>query len=154
FSALASGILLDESVNGNNGTVAGITIEGGPIGEAAAFAADSAISVPANHATDFPSQMTMELFVRIDALPQGVRAGILDRDGQWSIFLLDDGSMRCGAGEFYAFWDNPTLAEWMHVACVIGDGHTLLYVNGVVIADTPGVTEIATGFTTPLAIGD
>lgn len=152
FADLDTGVLVDGSATGNDGTVAGITMDTGPLGDAAVFSADSQISVPADAATDFGAAATLELFVRVDALPGGSRAGILDRDGQWSIFVMNDGNLRCGASSF-AYSSAFELGEWMHVGCVFTQDDVDLYVNGELVAEAGG-GAIATGDGDPLAIGD
>ena len=152
FADLGSGVLVDGSATGNDGTIDGITVDAGPLGEAAVFSADSEVSVPADSATDFTSEATLELFLRVDALPGSGRAGVLDRDGQWSIFVLDDGRLRCGASAF-AYWDDTPLGEWMHVGCVFTEDDVWLYVDGELVAETSG-GPISTGNSNPLAIGD
>ena len=153
FADLAGGVLTDESAIGNHGAVAGVGIEAGPLGEAAVFSGDSAVVVPANPATDLPSSLTIELFARIDAIPSSERAGLIDRDSQWSIFLYADGRMRCGASEF-AYWDEPTIGQWMHLGCVVGDGKVRLYVDGSLVAESDFFGPIDTGSPDALAIGD
>ncbi|HWB81439.1 MAG TPA: LamG domain-containing protein [Nannocystaceae bacterium] len=153
FDDLAGGVLVDDAAPGNDGTVSNVGIDDGPIGEAAVFSSDSEVSVPASAATDLPDTITIELFLRVDAIPDSGRAGIIDRDGQWSIFLFSDGQLRCGASVF-TYADVPALGEWMHLACVVGDGWTRLYLDGALASEVMFNGGIAIGYTSPLAIGD
>lgn len=153
FDDLAGGVLVDDAAPGNDGTVDGVGIDDGPLGEAAVFDSDSEVSVPASSATDLPDAITIELFLRVDEIPGGGRVGIIDRDGQWSIFLFADGQLRCGASVF-TYADVPELGEWMHIGCVVGDGWTRLYIDGALASEEMFDGGIATGDGNPLAIGD
>lgn len=153
FGDLAGGVLVDDAAPGNDGTVAGVGIDDGPLGEAAVFDSDSEVSVPASSATDLPDAITIELFLRVDEIPGGGRVGIIDRDGQWSIFLFADGQLRCGASVF-TYAGVPELGEWMHIGCVVGDGWTRLYIDGALASEEAFADAIATGNGNPLAIGD
>ncbi len=153
FVDLASGVLVDDAAPGIDGSVSDVGIEDGPVGEAAVFSADSEVSVPASSATDLPDAITIELFLRVDDIPGGGRVGVVDRDGQWSIFLFADGRLRCGASVF-THADVPNLGEWMHLGCVVGDGWTRLYVDGALASEVEFGGGIATGSGNPLAIGD
>jgi hypothetical protein len=153
FADLASGVLVDDAAPGIDGSVTNIVIEDGPLGEAAVFSADSEVQVPASSATDLPEAVTIELFLRVDAIPGGNRAGILDRDGQWSVFLYADGQVRCGASDF-TYAALPSVGDWLHVGCVVGDGWARLYFDGVLASEVTDDGGILTGNGNPLAIGD
>jgi len=153
FADLDGGVLVDDAAAGNDGTISDVGIEAGPLGEAAVFSGASQASVPAHAATNLASALTMELFLRVDAIPGSGRAGVLDRDGQWSLFVFADGRLRCG-GSSFAYWDGPTIGEWMHVGCVVGDGFARIFVDGALVAEVADPGPIATGNGNPLAIGD
>ena len=42
----------------------------------------------------------------------------------------------------------------MHIGCVVGDGWTRLYIDGALASEVRFTDGIATGYTSPLAIGD
>lgn len=153
FGDLGSGVLVDDSTAGNHGTIAAIAIDAGPLGEAAVFSTNSEVRAPAHPATDFPLAATIEVLLRIDAMPGSGRAGVIDRDGQWSMFLYPGEGLRCGGSEF-VFWETPTVGEWMHVACVIGEGSVRVYVGGALVAERPTKAAIPIDNQGPLAFGD
>ena len=153
FQDLAAGVLVDESATGNHGTVDGITIEAGPLGEAAAFSDASVVSVPAHPITDLVSPVTVELWLRVDDLPAQDRVGVLDRDGQYSLFIYAGTGLRCGAHTF-AYWQPATLGSWMHVGCVMDTDMVRLYVDGLLVDEVAWDGGIPTGNSNPMSIGD
>ncbi|MBC8072590.1 MAG: LamG domain-containing protein [Deltaproteobacteria bacterium] len=154
FEGLADGVLVDASSVGNHGSVVAVGIEVGPSGEAAVFSSDSVISVPAHPSTDFGLAATMELFLRIDAVPTSGRSGVIDREGQWSIFLHAAGGLRCGSSNGSTYWDTPRVGEWLHVGCVIDGGDVRLYIDGELVSEFEEASPLETGNQNPLAIGD
>lgn len=153
FGDLGGAILVDDSAAGNHGTISSIGIDAGPLGSAAVFSANSEVRAAAHPATDFPTTATIEVLLRIDALPATGRTGVIDREGQWSMFLYAGEGLRCGGSEF-VFWAQPTVGEWMHVACVIGEGAVRIYVGGALVAERASTAAIAVGTQGPLAFGD
>jgi hypothetical protein len=102
------------------------------------------------------TETTLLLWVRLDALPTVGRAGIVDHDGQYGLFVHPGGELRCsmaiaGAGVASA----PAVLDtghWHHVACAAQGTTARLFVDGVMVASTPAGTRVSGA--TPLHIGE
>lgn len=153
FEHLAMNTLIDGSSHANHGTAIGVGFTDGPVGQAITFDENSRVEVPDSDSLDLTHEMTLEVWVRIDELPTTTRVGVLDNDGQYSIFLYRDTGLRCsGAGHLFLH-PVPT-NTWMHVACVAGDGVHRMYVDGTLIDEIPFTGPLNTDNTNPMAIGD
>jgi hypothetical protein len=154
FEDLAMDTLIDGSSHGNHGTATGVGLTGGPLGQAVSFDENSRVEVPDSDSLNLTHEMTLEVWIRIDELPTTTRVGVLDNDGQYSIFLFRDTGLRCsGSGHYLYLYPVPT-HTWMHVACVAGDGVHRMYVDGKLIDETSFAGPMNTGNTNPMAIGD
>jgi hypothetical protein len=154
FEDLAMDTLIDGSSHGNHGTATGVGLTGGPIGQAVSFDENSRVEVPDSDSLDLTHEMTLEVWVRIDELPTTTRVGVLDNDGQYSIFLYRDTGLRCSGSGHYLYLDPVPTDTWMHVACVAGNGVHRMYVDGDLIDETPFTGPMNTDNTNPMAIGD
>ena len=154
FDDLAGGVLVDGSAVGNDGTVQGVGIGPGPLGESASFSADAQVSVPAHAATDFSGNATFEMWLRIDEVPASGRVGVLDRDGQYSLFLYADGGLRCGGGGSVTYWNPVVTQTWVHVGCVLDTDVVRLYIDAELVNEAAYDGSLSTGNGNPLAIGD
>jgi hypothetical protein len=155
FAGVGRGTLWDRSGNGNDGEALGVGVVAGPFGDAATFDHDSRIAVPDSASLDLEGAHTLEAWLRLDALPTGgARAGVLDKEGQYSLILYDDGRYRCDSLAGTLFAGPAVLGAWTHVACVY-DGTTLRFVvDGRVLGSTPASGPLATLDTDPMSIGD
>ena len=62
------------------------------------------------------------------------RAGILDNNGQYSIFLLEDGRIDCNGSGGVTSIAAIEIGVWTHVACTWGDnGSRGVYVDGALL---------------------
>ncbi|MGE0784872.1 MAG: LamG domain-containing protein [Sandaracinaceae bacterium] len=131
------GNTLDGSSNRNDATGSGVSFAAGPVGQSAVLTTTSSLLVLPNGTQD-ANEVTIEAWVRTDVLaglPR--RSGIVDADGQFSMFLYGDGLVRCaGAGDVYSI--TPiTAGRWHHFACVIASATTRVYVDGAEAAAEP-----------------
>lgn len=145
---------LDESTYGNSGTSMDVQYDVGRDGGLAmAFGDLSSVLVPDSASLDVGA-ITLELWARVDALPaQGGRAGFLDDDGEYGLFLYSDGSVHCAVGGAADDGLVLALATWTHVACTYDGAQIVLYQDGVAGPSVPIVTTIATAPTGGLGIG-
>src|SRR5205809_29245 len=82
----------DDSAYGNDGIATAITFPDGHHGKAMAFGATSSVQIPDSASLDV-SRITIELWVKPSTLPpQGGRAGLLDDNGEYGVFLAPDGT--------------------------------------------------------------
>jgi hypothetical protein len=154
FADVGSGMLLDGSGNGNHGTAMDVTVVPGPFGEAATFDGDSEVSVPDSVSLDIAGNITLEVWLRIDALPGGGRVGILDKDGQYSLMLYADQGYRCAILDVEAFAPVAGVGAWTHLACVYDGAAVRVYVDGTEAIMLPASGAIPTVDTNPMSIGD
>lgn len=136
--------LVDGSPHGNDGemTIDGLTPAPPAFEVAAALGPTSALLVHetgVNDALDLTTAITMTALVYLAELPPaGARVGVLDKDGQYSLFVHSDGDLRCQVADFI----EPTgvtlpVGAWVHVACSF-DGATIrVYLDGVEAAAIP-----------------
>jgi hypothetical protein len=153
FADLASGTLWDGSGNDNHGTVAGVGVEPGPFAEAATFDDDSEIAVPDSASLDIAGSLSVEIWVRVDALPSTGRVGILDKDGQYSLMIYADGGYRCNMATVNVF-ATPVLGVWTHLACVYDGAALRLYLDGTEVGSAPASGPVLTDNALPMGLGD
>jgi hypothetical protein len=154
FQEIAQGALSDGSAHGNDGTIEGVAVVAGPFGQAIAFGEHSRVAVPDSPSLDLTDAMTLELWMRVDELPTSSRMGVLDNDGQYSIFLYAGEGLRCSGSGHSLFLEPVPTNTWIHVACVAGNGVHRMYVDAKLVAETAFSGPMNTGNTNPLAIGD
>lgn len=156
FAGLEDGMLEDHTGQDNHGTVAGVGVVPGPFGEAAMFGRGARIEILDSESLDISGALAYEAWIRADALPEFGRMGILDNDGQYSVFIYASDEYRCAAAgaDFYA--GPVVLGEWTHVACVHDDvdDRVRLYVNGVELDSQATLGDVNTNNGEPLSIGD
>lgn len=154
FVGVGSGMLWDRSGNGNDAVAAGVGVVPGPFGDAATFDTDSEIAVPDSASLDIPGPITIEAWIRVDALPHAARVGVLDNEGQYDLTIYPSDEYRCNTAPGQLFAGPVVVGEWSHVACVY-DGFALrAYVNGVEIGSTGASGPLLTADTEPMSIGD
>jgi hypothetical protein len=100
---------------------------------------------------------TLLVWARVDVMPTAGRAGIVDHDGQYGLFVHPGGELRCsnaiaGAGVASA----PAALQqgrWQHIACVAEGTTSRLYVDGVMVASVPCASTRTPG-EGPLHVGE
>jgi hypothetical protein len=131
FDASAS----DASSYGVMPVTANLAFAPGVDGSALSFTAASGFVLPDANAFDLPD-MTFEMWFAASQLP-ATRFGLIDKDGQYGLFLQANGAVTCsGAGTPAAL---IAATDWHHVACVIGTGSVKIYVDGLVLGTAAGV---------------
>jgi hypothetical protein len=139
----------------NDGTATDVTYGPGVTGFAVRTTTSSDIVVPERASLDVTGAITMELWVRAASFPTGTaRAGLLDNDAQYSLFLYPGGEVRCGTGGPWLV--SPAalvLHEWAHLGCVFDGAEVRLYLNGALIASQAQTEPLSTIGTTGLRIG-
>ncbi len=77
----------------------------------------SVIYVPDHVGLDVPA-LTAELWVRPAAFPTGsARAGLIDSDGQYGLFIYAGGEVRCSCAGVGVSYQSIELDAWVHIAC-------------------------------------
>jgi hypothetical protein len=138
----------DASPNALDATMTNVTFVAGHVGDAVHITAASAMDVAENAAVDIPA-LTIEAWIRPSVIPTG-RAGVLDNDGQYSIFLYAGGDLRCSGFQLAA---NIQPNVWTHVGCTY-DGTVRIFVNGYEVgASAGGGGSLSTTGTTGYSIG-
>jgi len=116
-------------------------IAGHGVGTAMRFSPTASALVPDSASLDVTA-ITIELWLWVDALPpDGGRAGVLDDNGQYGLFLAPDGQLRCVIGGATDTGLQVPIAQWTHVACTYDGVAIRLYQDGV--AGTVLATSVA-----------
>jgi hypothetical protein len=148
------GDVRDSSANGNHATSSTVTYVPGVVGQALALSQVSSVRAPDSASLDARGGLTLETWVFVDVLPLTGRAGLIDNDGQYGLFLSAAGELRCNmTGMVASAPATLTVGAWVHVACT-WDGLTIrLYKNGVEIAAAPAAGMLPLGNNEGLALG-
>jgi len=145
------GNVRDESRYAQDTSATDVSYEAGVAGQAVHTRSGSAITVAESSSLDFTIAMTLELWVRPSRLPSGDdRAGLIDNDGQYGLFLYADGDVICTASSSGPTAPQALVANrWTHLACVFdGSLSTVrLYVDGELRASE--VVPLSTLMTSP-----
>jgi hypothetical protein len=119
----------------------------GHTGGALLGAAGGLAHIPHNATFDV-AELTIEAWINPSSLPAtpGSRAGVLDEDGQYGLFIYQPGTLTCfvGGGALSSAQNTITTGAWQHVACTYDLTTIRLYYNGVEIANTPNTNPIFT----------
>lgn len=146
----------DDTGYANHGTSSGVGYVAGPPGHGLAmqFSPQSVVVVPDSASLDVAAAMTLEAWVYVTVYPPtGARMGLLDNNGQYGLFLLPGGAVRCTVAPGFADRLAVPLNTWTHVACTYDGAQMVLYQDGV--AGTPATMAgpIATGGVDGLGLG-
>jgi hypothetical protein len=94
---------------------------------------------------------TIEAWIYPTEIPAtGLRAGIVDNNGQYGFFLHELGQLQCTVigGASLRANANVAVNQWTHVACTYDGTTTTIYVNGAVVGTLGGGGAVATnGYT-------
>jgi hypothetical protein len=146
----------DDSGFANHGTSSGVSYVAGAGGRGAAmqFAPGASALIPDSASLDVTAGVTMEGWLLVDALPAiGGRAGLLDNNGQYGLFLAPDGQVRCAIGSATAIGLGVPVGVWTHVGCTY-DGATIqLYQSGEPGASASSAGQLGTGGVDGLGLG-
>lgn len=146
-------VVRDESANALLPASANVLFVPGVRGEAARFLPPSSVIVYPSAAIWNVARFTVETWVRPESLPTGsARAGLLDSDGRFGLFVYAPGTIDCLAQSVHLVGPTLTAARWTHVACVYDGTAVTLYVGGTATATAPLPSAGATGGST--AIGE
>ncbi len=145
----------DESGADNTGEGWYISHVTGVHGQAAVFFGAGYVEVQDSTSLDILDQVTVEFWVKPSALPAaGARAGLVDNNGQYAVFLFDDGRVGCALGHPDWIYSEPiALNQWAHVACTVDNLTTQLYLNGEHVDSGTRAAPIGAADTEPMRIG-
>jgi hypothetical protein len=137
------GTLTDESapsatVTGNN-----VTFEAGIDGQAARMGTSSTMRVASGWGN--VDDLTLEAWVRLDRLPgSGQRAGVLDEDENFGLFVYPDGDVTCSSSSGMATAAGAVAAgQWVAISCTLSGRSLVLWIDGVARAQaqTDGIAN-------------
>lgn len=144
----------DGSGHNLNATTFHVMYPNGKVGKALQLMPDGAADVAESTMFD-TSAITIEAWIRPTQMPgPGLRAGILDNNGQYGFFFSDSGRLSCTLvnGPSVGF-DNAIQANtWTHVACAYDGANSALYVNGHSVATGNGGAALGTNGTSGISI--
>lgn len=118
-----------------------VTFVAGETGMAAVASAQTQMNAAQNAVMD-PANLTVEAWIKAPLPGAGLRAGILDNEGAWGLFLEPQGGLQCITGTIVAA--NVQANTWTHVACTADGANRKIYVNGTLI-DTAAAGALGTG---------
>jgi uncharacterized protein len=146
----------DTSGHALHATMTNVSFVTGKVGKAMQFGINSAADVADSTLLDVAA-ITVEAWVYPFVLPgNGARAGILDMNAQWGLFLHEpNGRVQCTMVGGPSMQVDAAVEpnKWTHVACTYASGVTTLYVRGTQLAQVAGGGVLATGGTTGFSIG-
>ncbi len=135
-------LLDDGSMYGNNGVATGVTSVAGPPGhgQAIGIGASSVTLVPDSVSLDVTQAVTLEMWVQPRLLPPAAgRAGLLDNNSQYALFLSPNGQVRCAVGSTVSIALELEVDTWAHIACTYEGTVVTMYQDGV-LRDTTATT--------------
>lgn len=122
----------DDSAYGHHGTSSKVSFVSGVSGRALQPAPDSLVNVPYAATLGVTSAITIEAWVKAKTLPATGRAGIVDDNGRYGLFIAPGGILRAMSP---AVLESPpilTTGSWIHVAYTYDGATQVLYVAGLV----------------------
>jgi hypothetical protein len=131
-------------------TASSVNYVDGKLGKAVRLGSGTSIVIPDTPLLDIP-EVTVQAWIRPEVLPTAnERMGIWDADGQYAMFLLPGGALRCQT-DCTSPVDSIKANAWTHVACVVDGTATRMYINGV--KGCSSTDPISTSGTMGAAIG-
>lgn len=149
----SDGVLVDGGPGGLDGKLTDAAQVAGHRGSAAGTSAATAISVFAPELARTET-WTVTAWVKPDAYAEEGRSGVLDRNGDYGLFVLAGGLPHCGGTLGPDGTTHLPLGTWSHVACVWEEPLIQqIYVNGVLEKETAW-QPLATSPDEPLVIAN
>ena len=150
----------DESSYGNDGTTfTGTSFVPGVHGSAVALNAGSSVKVADSASLDV-KKITVEMRFRPGALPTatGARAGLLDDNNEYGMFILTGGKIRCSfatatGGSLDSATPFAVVGKWTHVACTYDGVAVIMFIDGVAVNYGAATGDIDGSSTDGMAIG-
>jgi len=144
----------DGSLSNADAQLTAVSWDYGVDGQAVVTDAASVILVPEHIGLDVPA-LTVELWVRATAFPvNSDRAGLVDDDGQYGLFVYAGGEIRCSCAGQAVSYQSLEPNVWTHLACTYDPiAGLLLYIDGDEEASAPANGMPSTSGTTGLSIG-
>lgn len=151
--------LVDGSVHDNNGTmvIKGLVPAPTGFGVAADIGPSSTIVVAEDGMTDsldVSGAITMTALIELGMLPMIGRVGVIDKDGQYSIFISAGGGVRCQVAGFLE--DSGVVVpvgKWTHVACSFDGQKIRVYLDGQLAKEIPKAGQLGGPNFGALALG-
>jgi concanavalin A-like lectin/glucanase superfamily protein len=145
----------DESMYANHGISAGASIgPGHDDGSAMVFNASSDVRIPDSVSLDVTEAITLEAWLKPTALPgANGRAGIVDDNSQYAMFLSPAGEIRCSINTTTVIDLVVPVGSWSHVACVYDRQTLVLYLNGIAGTPLRSTVPLNTSGTDGIALG-
>jgi len=120
-----------------------ITFATGQVGMAVAVTGTSRIDIAETPALDI-AHMTVEAWINVQPLPASGRSGVMDNNGQWGLFVLTGGDLRCTPATGITASSVIQAGQWTHVACTYDGTTELLYVDGTVVGTVTSAGTLPT----------
>lgn len=143
----------DESAHGNNGTAAALALVDGHDGLAMSSTPESDVRVPDSASLDPVTAVTLEAWILPRTVPAVGRAGVVDNDGQYGMFLAAGGALQCMMGTGVLIGPTVPTGRWIHVACTYDGTAVRMYQDGYLSASLPTTGPLTTNRIDGLAIG-
>lgn len=148
------GSVTDESEGRLTVSARHVSFVSGPTGMAAQMGSDSALII--NGAGGLAGgAVTLEAWVQPERLPAaGQRAGLVDRDGHYGLFLLPGGDIGCSKnGTMVTAPAGIRVGTWASVACTANGSEIAVWVNGVRRGSGPSEGGVGGAQGAPVALG-
>lgn len=149
-----SGTLLDSSSYANHALVSGAQFVPGVAGNALQGSVQFDSHVPDSPSLDPDSQVTLELWLHLDADVDSGRQGLVDNQGQFGFFVVATNALLCSVGvrSFQSASDLLAPGQWNHIACVYDGSRLRVYLNGNEVGSVPASGPIDTDGTVGSAV--
>ena len=147
------GNLIDESAPAATLTSSNVTFETGNDAQAVRLGTSSLLRASAGWG-NINNDLTLEAWVRIDRMPTGSeRAGILDEESHFGLFVLANGTVNCSSSSGDATATNAlTVGQWAAISCTLQGTSLVLWINGIQ-QDQAQTDGLSNGPTATLGIG-
>jgi hypothetical protein len=124
-------------------------------GQAIGFGPTSIAAIPDDPSLDLRQAATLELWLRAASLPPaGGRAGLLDNNGQYGLFLAPDGRVRCSMASTVPISLHVVPGVWTHIACTYDGQAMRLFQDGVLASTTATTVTLTNGSTDGMRLGE